>query len=76
MLNGPSETNVWVAQCLVDFGYLIIYLINYPPKFNIAPEKWWLELFSGAMLNFGRVIYLFIHLFICSFICLFNLLIN
>ena len=35
-----------------------------PPKFNIAPEKWWLEdyfwifwegLFSGAMLNFGRV---------------------
>ena len=35
-----------------------------PPKFNIAPEKWWLEdyfpigkvAFQGAMLNFGRVI--------------------
>ncbi len=35
-----------------------------PPKFNIAPEKWWLEdkpfllgfgNFSGAMLNFERV---------------------
>ncbi len=38
---------------------------NTPPKFNIAPEKWWLEdyfpigkvNFSGAMLNFGRVSY-------------------
>ena len=36
---------------------------NTHPKFNIAPEKWWLEdyfpigkvNYSGAMLNFGRV---------------------
>ena len=39
-------------------------MTGYPPKFSIAPEKWWLEEilsywegnFSGAMLNFGRVI--------------------
>ena len=39
-------------------------LSNTPPKFSIAPEKWWLEdyfpigvegNFSGAMLNFGRI---------------------
>ena len=39
-----------------------------PPKFNIAPEKWWLEdyfpregNFPGAMLNFGRVVKTFSH---------------
>ena len=26
-----------------------------PPKFNIAPERWWDGLFSGAMLNFQGV---------------------
>ena len=41
----------------------MIYLL--PPKFNIDPEKWWLEdyfpigkvalTFQGSMLNFRRV---------------------
>ena len=54
----------------VDDGIWILYkrisgiIYNTPPKFNIAPEKWWLETFgnllsywegnfSGAMLNCG-----------------------
>ncbi len=36
----------------VENGY--IWKVTTPPKFNIDPEKWWLEdYFSGAMLNFG-----------------------
>ena len=47
-------------------------ILLHPPKFNIAPEKWWLEdnplllgcyIFRGELLNFhGVVRYLFLQL--------------
>ena len=47
-----------------------------PPKFNVAPEKWWLEvgsllsfwdgIFSGAMLNFQGVRWILLKIW-CSY---------
>ena len=60
----------WWFQFFLAFSPLfggLWSILTTPPKFNIAPEKWWLEgdpfllgpgNFSGAkMLNFGRVIF-------------------
>ena len=63
--HGFSINGCWILNSYIQLG-AHRPAVNYPVtplKFNIAPEKWWLEAyfpigkvtFQGAMLNFGRV---------------------